>query len=67
MDIPYAVAKRILEKTGLRVSKTAVEEFRSLIEEIITDISAEAVSLAKLAGRKTVLLEDIKQIRKKLR
>ncbi len=67
MDIPLACARRILEKTGMRVSKTAVEEFAKTVEEMITEISAEAANLAKTAGRKTVLASDIKVIRKNLR
>ncbi len=67
MDIPLACARRILEKTGLRVGKSSVEEFVKVLEDIITEISAEAANLAKTAGRKTVLASDIKIIRKKLR
>jgi histone H3/H4 len=65
MDLPLAPVKRILEKTGLRVSKSAVEEFALLLEEVISDIAAESVAIAKANGRKTVLLSDIKEVRKR--
>ncbi len=67
MDLPLAPVRRILEKTGMRVSNEAVKEFAEVLEEIIADISAEAVALAKASNRKTVLLGDIKIIRKKFR
>ncbi len=65
MDLPLTPVKRILEKTGMRISKGAVEEFAQVLEEIISDISSEAVALAKSSGRKTVTIHDIKVIRKK--
>jgi len=67
MDLPLAPVRRILEKTGMRVSSEAVKEFAEVLEEIIADISAEAVALAKASNRKTVLLGDVKIIRKKFR
>ena len=67
MDLPLAALRRILEKTGMRIGKASVEEFGKILEEIITEISTEALRLAQTANRKTVLASDIKTIRKKLR
>jgi histone H3/H4 len=60
-DIPIAAVERILKQQGAkRVSKEAAKEFGSVLEDIAADIAAEAASLAKHAGRKTVLVADIK-------
>jgi histone H3/H4 len=66
MELPLAPIKRMLEKTGLRVGKKAAEEFAILLEEIITDIAAEATAIAKQNGRKTILASDVKAAKKKL-
>ncbi len=67
MDLPLAPLRRILEKTGMRIGKTSAEEFGKILEEIITEISSEALALAQAAGRKTVLASDVKVIRKRLK
>lgn len=67
MDLPLAPLKRILEKTGMRVGRNSAEEFANILEDIIKEISAEALSLARAANRKTVLASDIKTIGKKLK
>ena len=67
MDLPLAPLRRILEKTGMRIGRVSVEEFEKLLEEIITEISTEALYLAQAAGRKTVLASDIKTIKKRFK
>ena len=62
-----APLERILKKAGAkRVSHDALEEFSSVIEDRISKIAAEAAILAKHAGRKTIIAEDIRMARKKL-
>ncbi len=51
----------------MRIGKTSAEEFGKILEEIITEISSEALALAQAAGRKTVLASDVKVIRKRLK
>jgi len=67
MDLSLAPVKRILKKTNMRVSDDAVKEFATLLEEITSDIAAEAVAIAKSKGRKTVKLEDVREASRKLR
>jgi histone H3/H4 len=66
MDLPLAPVEKILKKTNMRVSKEAIEEFAAVLEEIISDIAAEAVAIAKSKGRRTVLLEDVLEARRKI-
>ena len=66
MDIPLSPVKRILKRTRLKVSDNAVKEFAILLEEIIADISAEAVAISKSEGRKTVLAKDIRAAKRKI-
>lgn len=59
--------ERILKKAGAkRVSQEALEEFAGVMEQKLEQVSAEAVALAKHAGRKTVIDEDVRMARKKL-
>jgi len=48
------------------VSHDAAEELARVMEEKITEISAEAAAFAKHAGRKTVIVEDIRLAMRKL-
>lgn len=64
--IPKLPFERILKKAGAkRVSQGALEEFAKVMEERLTEISKEAAMLAKHAGRKTIIEEDIRIARKK--
>ena len=59
--------ERILKKAGAkRVSRSALEEFANVMEEKMFKIANEAAILAKHAGRKTILGEDIRVARRKL-
>ena len=66
MDLPLAPVEKILKRTHMRVSDGAIKEFTQFLEEIISDISAEAVTSSKRAGRKTVQISDIKAAKKRL-
>jgi len=65
-NLPRAPLERFLKQAGAkRVSKGASEEFANVLEEKLAKIVAEAALLAKHAGRKTILAEDIRMGRKK--
>jgi len=66
MDMPLAPVERILKKSNMRVSDDAVREFASLLEEITSDIASEATAIAKSEGRKTVLVKDILEAKRKI-
>jgi len=67
MSLPLLPFERILKKAGAkRVSHGAMEEFAKVMEEELKKIAAEAVVLAKHAGRKTLIDEDIRAARKKI-
>ena len=65
--LPLTPFERILKKAGAkRVSHEALKEFSNVMEEKLMKVATEAAFLAKHAGRKTVLEEDIKLARKKV-
>jgi len=64
--LPRLPFERILKKVGgKRVSQDALEEFATIMEEKLTTVAKEAVTLAKHAGRKTLIGEDIRLSRNK--
>ncbi|HLC50941.1 MAG TPA: histone-like protein [archaeon] len=65
--VPLAVAERFLKKTKMRIGIDAKFEFAKLLEEIVADISAEAVAISKKKGRRTVSLQDIMEVRRKVK
>ncbi len=66
MELPLAPVEKILKKSGLRTSESASKEFAILLEEIASDIAAEATAIAKQNGRKTVLESDVLLARRKI-
>lgn len=65
-DIPKLPFERILKKAGARrVAQDALEEFSILIEERMLKLAADALALAKHAGRKTITEEDVRAARRK--
>lgn len=66
MELPLAPIKRFMQKSGLRVSESSIKEFAVLLEEIISDIAAEATAIAKQNKRKTVQKEDVGLAKKKI-
>lgn len=67
MILPKGPFERILKKAGAkRVSYDALDELAKVMEEKLLDVAKAAVDLAKHAGRKTILEEDIRIARKKL-
>ncbi len=64
--LPRLPFERILKKVGAkRVSQEALEEFAIVMEERLMSVAKEAVALAKHAGRKTLIGEDIRLSRNK--
>lgn len=64
--LPRAPFERFLKQAGAkRVSQEALEEFANVMEEKLTKIASEAAILAKHAGRKTIIAEDIRMAKKK--
>ncbi|NOZ77094.1 MAG: histone family protein [Euryarchaeota archaeon] len=60
-EIPLAACDRIIRNaTKLRVGNDAAALLAEVLEEIGTEIAAEAGTLAKHAGRRTVKASDIK-------
>lgn len=65
--IPHAPFERILKKAGAkRVSKDALEEFSKVIEDKMFKLATEAAGLAKHAGRKTIIDEDVRAAKRKI-
>lgn len=65
-ELPLAPFERILKKAGAkRVSKSAMKEFAIVMEEKLLKIASEAAVLAKHAGRKTIIDEDVRIARRK--
>lgn len=66
-DIPLAPLERLLRKAGAkRVSKSALKEFAVVLADYAHDLSAEALALAKHAGRKTIVDSDVRMAKKKM-
>lgn len=66
-ELPLAPLERLLRKAGAkRVSKSAVKEFSHVIADYAHDLSAEALALAKHAGRKTILGADVRMAKRKM-
>ena len=65
--IPLLPLERLLKRIGAkRVSKPALKELSSFLEERLGKIVEEAVVLAKHSGRKTITAEDVRIARKRL-
>jgi DNA-binding protein len=64
--LPKLPFERLMKKAGAkRVSEDAMDEMAKVLEERLIEISKEASLLAKHAGRKTILDEDVRIARKK--
>ena len=66
-ELPLAPLERLLRKSGARrVSKGAVKEFSHRLADYASRLSAEAATLAKHAGRKTIIDADVRMARRKI-
>ncbi len=66
-DLPKLPFERILKKAGAkRVSQDSLEEFAAVMEERMLKIAADALALAKHAGRKTITAEDVRIAKRKV-
>lgn len=66
-QLPLAPLERLLRDAGAkRVSKGALKEFSAVISDYAFDLSAEAAVLARHAGRKTIIDEDVKMVKRKM-
>lgn len=60
-EIGLATMYRLIKKAGAeRVSDTAADGLRKVLEEIGEVVSKRAIELARHAGRKTVRAEDVR-------
>jgi len=66
MELPLAPVERILKQTNMRIGDDAVKEFANLLEEVVSDIAAESVTIAKMHHRKTVIEDDVRKAVKKI-
>jgi len=67
MSLPRLPFERILKKVGARrVSADAMEEFAKVMEERMFKVAEDAALLAKHAGRKTIMDEDVRRAARNL-
>jgi histone H3/H4 len=60
-DLPVAPLSRLMKKAGAhRVSDSAAEELRDVLEEKAYEIARRAIKLSEHAGRVTLTRDDIK-------
>lgn len=60
-ELSLAPIDRLMRIAGAeRISDEAVSILREILEEVAKDISRQAMELAKHAGRKTILADDVK-------
>jgi histone H3/H4 len=65
--LPKIPFERIFKKAGAkRVSQSALDEMSRVMEDQLYQIAKDAALLAKHAGRKTILDEDIRLARRKI-
>ncbi len=66
-ELKLAQIERLMRKAGAqRISQSAKETLRDLLEEIALEIASLAVEIAHHAGRKGVTAEDVKMAARNL-
>jgi histone H3/H4 len=64
-ELPLAPLERIMRNAGAdRVSEDAVIALAEIIEDVAEELSEDAIAIAKHAGRKTIMAEDLRLARK---
>ncbi len=60
-ELPVAPVDRIIREAGAnRVSGEAAKALADLLEDVGTEVSTQAMRLARHAGRKTVTADDVR-------
>jgi histone H3/H4 len=60
-ELPRAAIERLIRNAGApRVSVSACDAMIEVLENVASEVSNQAIMLAKHAGRKTVTGEDVK-------
>ncbi len=63
MSLPLATIERLARKAGVeRISASAIAELAKTVEDIGLELATEAAALAKHAGRRTIMADDIKLV-----
>ncbi|MBN2518049.1 MAG: histone family protein [Candidatus Altiarchaeota archaeon] len=64
-ELPLAPLERIMRNAGAdRVSEDAVIALATILEDVAEEISEDAIAIAKHAGRKTIMADDIRLAKK---
>ncbi|OIO65473.1 histone [Candidatus Woesearchaeota archaeon CG_4_10_14_0_2_um_filter_57_5] len=59
MPISLSFCKQLLQESGLRASKGAAEKLQYYLESEMRRKARQAAQLARHAGRRTVLADDV--------
>ncbi|WP_455364053.1 histone family protein [[Eubacterium] cellulosolvens] len=66
-EISNAAIHRLIQKAGAaRIGDDAIEELRTILEELAVKIGRESWELSTHAGRKTVKADDVKLASKRI-
>lgn len=66
MSLPLAAIERLARKAGVeRISARAIAELTRAVEEIGLELAREACAAAQHAGRRTIMVEDVRLVARK--
>ena len=65
-EMPRALARRILNQFGAKVSAEAIDEFRRIVAKISVEFAWEATAIVKSHRRIIIQKEDIKLGKKRV-
>ena len=65
--LPKAPFEKILRESGkdVRASDSAAQALAEIAEDLVKELAQDAAELARHAGRKTILEEDVRLARKR--